>query len=626
MIETKIHKELRGILKSFGNRYFIENEVNKTRVIKDLHNYDEKLLDALLKSDLIKKQFTVEISGVLVLKQENLLELFEADEYWSNSYTKYANKIGLTVNGSFLDEKNEVVLNFPYKDTILKASMSREDRDIDDLRPNEPFLNEVIAQEEIDVLLDKKIFNNVQRYSVSGVEEVSDFDKNDNLMIKGNNLLVLHTIKDKYRGKIQTIYIDPPYNTGGDSFEYNDRFNHSTWLTFMKNRLEIAYELLKDSGSIWINIDQNEAHYLKVLADQVFPNGFVADIAWQKRTSPDSRNPLGDAFDHILVFSKNPSEFKRNLNHIPLTLKQKSSFKNPDNDPNGPWVSSDFTAQGFRPNQVYTITTPGGKKYTPAKGRCWKNVESEYLRQLEEGRMWFGKSGNGVPRRKTYLNEKEGQVAWTWWPHSEAGNNQEAKKESIALFGDDHFATPKPERLLQRIIELSSNEGDIILDFFMGSATTQAVAMKMNRRFIGIEQMDYINTISIPRLKKVIEGEQGGISKELNWSGGGSFISLELMDKNNKFINSILEADSSETLKGIFEEMLKVADFEFYIDVKMIESSIWDLSLDEQKKILIKVLDKNQLYYLLSEIDDSTVKGVLSENDYAFNKKFYNFE
>ena len=621
-METKINQEIHTALKQFEDRYFIDGIVNKQRVIQDLYNYDSELIAAMLNSDLLKENFTMQVADTTIFQINNLIELFEADEFWKDSYTKYSKKIGLTSGGKFIDESTDVVLDFPYKDTILKASMSKEDTGKEDLRPEEPFLNEVIAKEEIDVLLDKKILVNAKRYTAEGEEDIDNFD-DDNLIIKGNNLLALHTLKEKYAGKVNLIYIDPPYNTGGDSFNYNDRFNHSTWLTFMKNRLEIAYDLLSINGSIWINIDQNGVHYLKVLADQVFHNGFVADVAWQKRTSPDSRNPLGDAFDHILVYSKNVQIFKQNLNTLPLTKEQISKYKNPDNDLRGGWVSTDFTAQGYRPNQMYTIISPSGRELTPPAGRCWKNIESEYSKLRADGRVWFGNDGSSVPRQKTFLYERQGTVPWTWWPNSETGNNQEAKKESIALFNESPFSTPKPERLLKRVVELASNEGDIVLDFFMGSATTQAVAMKMNRKFIGIEQMDYIKTVSVPRLHKVIEGEQGGISKDVNWQGGGSFVYAELMEKNTGFLKSVLSANSMTELQEIFNRMLETADFEFQVDLDEVRNTIWRLPIEDQKRTLIKIIDKNQLYYNYSEIDDTSVRDLMSDTDYAFNQRFY---
>src|SRR5690625_1284022 len=264
-MRTKINEALESVLKQFGEKYFIDGVVNKSKVIQDLDTYDEELLTEFISNDVLKDNFTIDIAGNTVLQTNKLIDLLEADEYWQDSYTKYSKKIGLTAGGKFIDENEDVVLDFPYKDTILKASMSKEDTDKDDLRPDEPFLNEVIAKEEIDVLLDKKILVNAKKYDENGEHDIDSFDENDNLIIKGNNLLALHTLKEKYAGKVKLIYIDPPYNTGNDSFKYNDRFNRATWLTFMKNRLEIAREMLSDDGYIFIQINDIEHAYLKIL-------------------------------------------------------------------------------------------------------------------------------------------------------------------------------------------------------------------------------------------------------------------------------------------------------------------------------------------------------------------------
>src|SRR5699024_4742644 len=625
-LKTKINDAIRQVLEQFGDKYFVEDLVNKSKVIQDLDGYDASLLEAFITNETIKNNFTIDIAGNVVMQTNKLIELFEADEYWQDSYTKYSKIIGLTAGGKFIDEQADVVLDFPYKDTVLKASMSKEDTDKDDLRPDEPFLNEVIAKEEIDVLLDKKILVNAKKYDENGVHDIDSFDDNDNLIMKGNNLLALHTLKEKYAGKVKLIYIDPPYNTGGDAFLYNDQFNHSTWLTFMKNRLEIAYELLSKNGSIWVNIGDEEVHYLKVLMDKIFTDGFIANVLWQKRTSPDSRISLGGAHDHILVFTKDLNNFKNNINKLPLSEARKADFKNPDNDKRGSWVSVDMTGQlgHATSSQFYEIVLPSGKKVTPPEGRCWAVSQSRFEELRNDNRIWFGINGDGRPRFKNYLSESEGSTAWSWWTNKEVGHNQEAKKESIALFGEtESFATPKPERLLQRIIHLASNENDIVLDFFMGSATTQAVAHKMNRRYIGIEQMDYINKVSDPRLRKVIKGEQGGISKDVEWQGGGSFVYVELMEKNRGFLTSVQNAKTTTELHDVFTFMLEEAEIDFRVDLEAVKDTLSELSFNDQKKTLIKIIDKNQLYFNYSEIDDENVRYFIEDNDYSFNKSFY---
>lgn len=366
------------------------------------------------------------------------------------------------------------------------------------------------------------------------LEPVADLSYGDqsteNMLIQGDNLDALKALLPYYAGKVKCIYIDPPYNTRSAFEHYDDNLEHSKWLAMIYPRLELLRELLSEEGSIWISIDDNEGHYLKVIMDEVFGrNHFVANVLWQKRTSPESRLALGAAHDHILVYGKNISLLK--LNKLSVSEEQSLNYKNPDNDPRGSWASTDFTAQGWRPNQMYKIITPGGAEYEPPGGRCWSNIEAEFIRLNAEGRMWYGKDGKSRPRVKTYLIEVQGISAWTWWTNKEVGHNQESKKEINQLFGaTDAFDTPKPERLMNRIIELATNPGDLVLDSFLGSATTAAVAHKMGRKYIGIELGEHAVTHCVPRLKKVVDGEQGGISQAVTWQGGGGFRFYRLGD------------------------------------------------------------------------------------------------
>lgn len=333
-----------------------------------------------------------------------------------------------------------------------------------------------------------------------------------NVYISGDNLDALQHLVKSYGGKVKVIYIDPPYNTGTDGFVYNDKFcftadelalrldisperaarilnmtrrgsaSHAAWLTFMLPRLSFARDLLTDDGVIFISIDDNEQANLKNLCDEVFGEEcFVAQFIWQRRTSPDMRKIVSTAHDYILAYVKEGDCLDNAINQAPLCEDDIANYSNPDNDPRGPWASSDFTAQGYRPNQMYEITTPGGAKYFPPEGKCWKNIESEYQRQYEEGRFWFGQDGCGVPRRKTYLNEKVGKNVWTWWKNSEVGHSQEATQEVKALFdGHSYFDYPKPLRLIKRILQLGTNKDSIIVDFFSGSGTTANAVMQLN--------------------------------------------------------------------------------------------------------------------------------------------------
>jgi adenine-specific DNA-methyltransferase len=360
------------------------------------------------------------------------------------------------------------------------------------------------------------------------VSHHGDLQAKDNLLIQGDNLEALKALLPFYRGQVKCIFIDPPYNTKSAFEHYDDNLEHAQWLSMMLPRLQLLRELLREDGSIWVTIDDNEGHYLKVMMDEVFGRGnFVANVVWQKRTSPDARIQLGAAHDHVFVFAKNSG--KPLFNALRLSTDQAKNFKNTDQDVRGAWASTDFTAQGWRPNQMYEIVSPNGTHYLPPEGRCWGNVEPAYQRLLSEGRMWFGKDGGGRPRVKNYLAENEGVSSWSWWVNEDVGHNQESKKEINELFGAAHaFDTPKPERLIQRALEIATNPNDLVLDSFLGSGTTAAVAYKMGRRWIGIEMGEHAATHCLPRMQKVLDGEQGGISKAIKWQGGGGFRFMRL--------------------------------------------------------------------------------------------------
>ena len=376
----------------------------------------------------------------------------------------------------------------------------------------------------------------------------------DNMLIHGDNLLALKALEQQFTGQVKCIYIDPPYNTGNAFEHYDDGLEHSIWLGLMRERLELLWQLLANEGSIWINIDDDEQAYMKVLCDELFGRDcFVTTMLWQKRTSPDMRAVISDAHDYILLYVKNKETFKGIRNRLPLSEAQKKSYKNPDNDPRGPWTSADYTATGYRPNQMYAITTPGGKVYTPPDGVCWKNVEEVFKELVADNRIWFGDDGCAMPRRKTFLSEHKGVIPWTWWNNEDVGHNQEAKKENVALFGAGKaFATPKPERLIRRIIHIATNPGDLVLDSFLGSGTTAAVAHKMGRRWIGVELGDHCYTHCKVRLDKVIDGEDaGGITKAVGWKGGGGYRFFELaptLITKDKWGQEVINKDYNPTM------------------------------------------------------------------------------
>jgi adenine-specific DNA-methyltransferase len=389
----------------------------------------------------------------------------------------------------------------------------------------------------------------------------------DNRLIFGDNLLALKALEAEFAGKVKCIYIDPPYNTGSAFTHYDDGMEHSLWLSLIRGRLEILWRLLSNDGSLWVSIDDYEMPYLRVLMDEVCGRTkFIAANIWQKRYSRENREAIGDVHEYIILYAKDPERFKITRNLVPITEEQAKIYKNPNNDPRGRWRGIPMTAQGFRPNQMYPITTPTGIVHRPPEGRCWSTVESEFEKLKKEGRIWFGKDGNSQPNTIRYLFEVDGMVPWTWWPSTEVGHTDEAKKEIHGLFGKvAAFDTPKPERLIQRVIQIASNPGDLVLDSFAGSGTTGAVAHKMGRRWIMVELGEHCHTHIIPRMKKVIDGEdKGGITEAVGWKGGGGFryyrLAPSLLEKD-QFGNWIMSKQYNAAM--LAEAMCKLEGFTY---------------------------------------------------------------
>jgi adenine-specific DNA-methyltransferase len=354
---------------------------------------------------------------------------------------------------------------------------------------------------------------------------VGEDDLFDNRLIFGDNLLALKALEQEFAGKVKCVFIDPPYNTGSAFTHYDDGLEHSIWLGLMRDRLEIIRRLMSDDGSLWITIDDNEAHYLKVLCDEIFGRmNFVSNVVWQKKFAPQNDAKLVDTnHDQVLVFAKRKQQVVFNL--LPRTEEMNARYKNIDNDPRGPWTSDNPLRREFREYAFYEITTPTGRKVSPPPGSSWRFNKEEVPRLIAENRLWFGKDGSGVPRIKRFLGDvKEGIIPQTIWMHDQVGHTQEAKKEVIALNNGDIFDTPKPERLIKRVLEIATSRGDLVLDSFAGSGTTGAVAHKMGRRWIMVELGEHCHTHIIPRLKKVIDREDsGGVTEATGWKGGGGF-------------------------------------------------------------------------------------------------------
>ena len=364
------------------------------------------------------------------------------------------------------------------------------------------------------------------------LEAVRDHSAGDpdsgNLLIQGDNLDSLKALLPFYSGRVKCIYIDPPYNTRSAFEHYDDNLEHTRWLATMWPRLELLRDLLAEDGSVWMSIDNAEGAYLKVLSDEVFGrSNFVTTCVWQQRTTRENRKVFSEDHEYLHVYASEYSNFKKSRNQLHLSDEVKARYRNPDNDPRGPWQSISANAQAGHgtKEQFYDLVAPNGRVHALPAGRCWILTERRMKEQIADNRVWFGKDGNGVPRIKKFLSEvKGGLTPNTLWLAEEVGTNDSAKKHTIRLFDrQEVFETPKPEALVRRVLEIATNAGDLVLDSFLGSGTTAAVAHKMGRRWIGIEMGDHAVTHCVPRLRKVIEGEQGGISKAVGWKGGGGF-------------------------------------------------------------------------------------------------------
>ncbi|WQW66480.1 site-specific DNA-methyltransferase [Helicobacter pylori] len=587
------------------------NHFTKERLVTLILTADEKLLIFMLEHENAndyKNAFFKIIANTLVFNEKALLECLEIKEL-EKSFTRFKNKIGLFSQGGFIKSSELVVLHFPFKDNVLLGNAKDNNT-----KPNELFYHEILHKKEIDTLLNKKALCRFEMHG-EGVLENALKDKNTNYLIKGNNLIALHSLKKKFAKQVKCIYIDPPYNTGNDSFNYNDNFNHSSWLVFMKNRLEAAREFLSDDGVIFVQCDDNEQAYLKMLMDEIFlRENFVASISWKQFHSVknDAAN-FSKNIEYILCYCKN---FSKNLiSNEPFDKSNSYKLK----DENGFYKLDPVWAKSGNNFSPYTFLN--GKTWSPPSGTFWRYSIGTLKDMEQNNRIVFnGKN----PMAKRYLSEvAEGRKSSTFWDGSEVGYNLNGDAEIKQLFnGNKVFNNPKPEALISRILEIATQENDLVLDFFAGSGTTCAVAHKMKRRYIGIEQMDYIEMITKERLKKVIEGEQGGISKKCGFKGGGSFVYAELKEVNLEIKKQITNANSASECLKIFndlsERFLKRADNK----MDAIHSEEFQkLDLNEQKRKCCDLLDSNEDYLNLGDIDEDAWE--IDEITKKYNEIFY---
>lgn len=661
-VEPKGLEHIRSVLEQFDNKYITDTGVLKrNNVIEDLDKYDRDLMTALLSDELIHNSYTEKIAGVEVFKLNQFIEMLEFKSYWEDSYTKYSNKIGLTTGGKFIDESADVVLDFPFKDTVLKAGMSKEDLE-NSADADEPFLNEVIAKTEIDELLEPKILVNAKKFDSSGGANITSISDDDNLIIKGNNLIALHSLKKRYIGKVKFIYIDPPYNTGNDSFMYNDRFSHASWLTFMSNRLIIAKELLTDDGVIAIQTDYHENSYIRVLMDEIFGyENYVSEITVKMSTASGPKmanisSSIPKLKDSILIYKKdtlkiNIQPYKpkdgwdKEYSKILMNFTEEDRVLLDKELKNGNLENTRAIIEKARLSTISKEYPDKKKDLKWLQNNSWRIVADKQNTGLDRllsrtTPFWKGdvssikaKQGGIVLFRTDKDFGKDTRVEIVF-----ANNNLKEHVGDLWTdistsggFSDEggiKFPTAKkPEKLMRRLIEMFTKKGDLVLDFFSGSATTLAVAMKLDRLFLGIEQMDYIDNISVKRLVNVVNGDKTGISSEVDWQGGGSFVYTELMEKNQGYLNDLQKAQTVPELMSVYGRMKENADIDFRLDLDKFEKEIEQFtSLDDRRRELVRILDKNQLYYNYANIDDENVRDLLSDSDYHFNKSFYGEE
>mgnify|MGYP001563872124 CR=1 FL=1 len=655
-----IFEQLTDLLKKDERLISQDGVLLKNQTQELARKNDPALIKLLLSDKATKQHFFFKVDDVLIFDKEKFIRFISNKQFLPDSYTAFKNKIGLTVGDEYVSENKEVVLAWPYKDCVLEGGMTKEDQKRDEI-----FYNETLAPDDINRLLDAKVFTNFKRIDKKGEHKLDDFNRDekgtikDNLIIKGNNLLALASLKKEFAGKVKLIYIDPPYNTGNDGFRYNDSFNHSSWLVFLKNRLEIAKKLLSEDGTIAISIDQNETIYTQLLCEEVFGLKNKKNIITIKRSSVSGAKVINpgvvNVSEYLVVYCKNPSLWKPNKVYRKKERDERyNSFiinyeKNPANWKFSSALEAWALSLGIEKSKlkkhfkeeyeqqlekfyftnsdrIFQFVTLDDNAVSDAvikiKNKSEKDDSKVYVLEREDKLNYYIFKGKALLFLSNRLLEIDGKKVFAEmitdiWDdvlpndlHNEGGVSLKKGK--------------KPEKFLQRILQLTTNESDLVLDFFAGSGTAGAVAHKMGRQYILIEQMDYIHELPESRIKNVINGEQSGISKALNWQGGGEFVYMELAKWNEEWIEKIENSKTGKELVKLWDGMKETAFLSYKVEPKTIDENakdFSDLSITDQKKFLIECLDKNQLYVNLSEIEDKEY-GV-SKEDQKLNKEFY---
>lgn len=635
-METKLQSEITDILKQFPE-YWEDDSLLKHKVIDDLRNYKNELIEKLLSNETIKNTYSLQLDNATIFKIEDFISMLRFKNYWENSYTRYSNEIGLTSDDKYLKYNTDVVIDFPHKDCVLEGGMTKED-----IGKNEIYYHKILAKEEIDTLLSPKVFTNVKKYDQNGEQEITEYRDTENLIIKGNNLIALHSLKEKFAGKVKLIYIDPPYNTpsAANTFSYNNSFNHSTWLTFMKNRIEIAKELLTEDGIFVVSIDDNELFYLGVLMDEIFGRdnrlGVISVVH-----NPGGRQDeifFPTAHENMIYYALDKNNAV--INNLPPSKEKLKEYKYSDEF--GRYKLRGFRRSGNnskrvdRPKLYYPIYVdektgtisldkfPNAIELLPIDEngieRCWRWGKETFLEKKDKY-IEIKRTKNGLD---LYVKEREsdykGEKPKTIWNKSEY-TGQTATSDLKKIFNDTVFSYPKSVHLMKDVISITTSKNDIILDFFGGSGTTAQAVLELNaqdggnRKFILCEQMDYVENVTVERIKKVIK------LKKLK----DSFIFAEIYKLNQRYVDQILNTNSNEEIQNIIDDIKESAYLDFKINIDKVtnkNSNFASLSLGEKKDVLIQVLDANQLYLSYSEIDDEQYD--IPDSVKKFNHSFYN--
>ncbi|SHG45920.1 adenine-specific DNA-methyltransferase [Fodinibius roseus] len=640
-MQRNLLEELKRVLAE-DKRLVIDDKLVKNKIVELGLKLDEKLLNLLLSNDRLREHFFQKVNDTFVFDTQKFQRFISNKQFLPDSYTVFKNKIGLSNGDEYLSDSKDVTLAWAYKDCVLEGGQTEEEA-----KREEIFWNETLAPDQIDRLLDPKVFTNFTFFDNDGEQDVNEITEKNNLVIKGNNLLALHSLRKSYTGKVKLIYIDPPYNTRGaaNTFAYNNTFNHSSWLTFMKNRLEVAKHLLRENGIFAVSIDHAELFYLGVMLDEIYGRenrmGVAAVVHNPGGRQDDNFFPT--AHENMLFYAKDIN--RAELNTLGMSEEKLAEFRYKDEY--GRYKLRGFRRSGSnskkeeRPGLYYPLYyNPDSQRLKIKKEkdndieilpidtngieRCWR-WGPETLIKKKDKYIEVKKTGDSF---SIYIKEREsdyeGEKPKTIWDKSKY-SGQTGTHELKSLFDDKVFSYPKSPHLIADVLKITTDVGDLVLDFFGGSGTTGSVAHKMGRQYIICEQMDYVESVTLKRLNKAIEGDETGISDDYDWKGGGSFIFTEMQKFNEQFINLIQNADTQEELLNIWNKMTENAFLSYRIDTTDFDDradEFQKLSLDDQKKILLEILDKNQLYVNYSEMDNNDFE--VSESDKQLNHQFYN--